>query len=281
MRWQELLDQVDELPRDPTDDDRPPAGVALYLSQMQRMARGARLSLPVIEYRLLAGLAFSGWSLRWALVALEADAQGVGPRSGTLNRAAQFLAKSGLWETINVRLNRRRSALVRLSPRGRDVLATVGIVAVESEWERIERLHRGDTERQLQHTGAICAFAYHVRRCGYDTQVCPAVAGPAEPDVAIVDRSGESFCVEIQGRGGEPWRRARKWQNLAHQQGQVAICTYTPAQALRYAREAQRSGIQQGKITDLYTLQHDNPPTLWTHRWHSRYSGLIPVQSPV
>lgn len=273
----ELVDAVDLMPMDPLDECRPPAAVAAHLSPVRRVARERLLSLPAIEYRLLGGLALSGWSLRWALVEVEALEQGVGPRSGTLNRACRFLAEAGLWETTTVRINRRRTALVRLTPYGRDVLALAGVKAVESEWERIERLHRGNTARQRQHTGALCAFAYHARRCGYDTEVCPQGRGATEPDIALVETDGLQIHVEVQGRGGEPWRRARKWQNLAYHYGWFAICAHTPDQARRYAREARNVGVRQGWITDLHTLQHRRPSTLWTHSWQSPYGGLHPV----
>lgn len=271
-----LLDQLDLLPLDPRDPRRLPKELAGYFSQVQRLARSPRLPLAMVEYRLLAGLAISGWSLRYALVELEAEAQETHVQSGTFNRAVRYLTAAKLWETTNVRLAGHRNTLVRLTEQGRQILGEIGLHATESEWGRIERLHRGNTLRQRTHTGAICAFAYHARSHGYDTEVCPAVPGPGEPDLVLCDQQGNLLYVEVQGRGGEPWQRALKWQHLYRLQGEAAICALTPAQARRYAAEAQHAGIRQGRITDLYTLRYSQLSPLWTHRWQSRSGSLIP-----
>jgi len=141
---------------------------------------------------------------------------------------------------------------------------------VESEWERIERLHRGDTSRQLRHTAAICAFAYHARKRGYDTLVCPQVEGLAEPDILLTN-GDEILYVEVQRQGGERWRRAAKWRNLLRLQDEVILCTATPQQAIRYAAEAQFIGADRGRITDLATLLRDDPDDLFTHQWTSKF----------
>ena len=278
MRIDSLLDLLDLLPVDQNNPQIPPPALARHLSQMKRIARPPRLSRPMTEYRLLTALALGGWSLRYALVELESEVQGVGPQSGTLNRAVRHLSDADLWQTMNVRIAGRRHALVRLTPKGRDLLKDIGLDPVESEWERIERLHRGNTLRQRTHTAAICVFAHHARCRGYDTEVCPEVLGVVEPDIALLDWANQPLYVEVQGRGGEPWRRGQKWWNLYMVQREVLLCTHTSAQAVRYAHEAQRVGISSGRITDLYTLRYHPPPFLWTHRWQSRFGALLPFE---
>lgn len=105
---------------------------------------------------------------------------------------------------------------------------------------------------------------------GYDTLVCPEVEGSAEPDVALF-RDGETGYVEVQRRGGEPWRRAAKWHNLVRLQGEVLLCAETPSQAHRFAREARvLAGANRGRLTDLLSL-FNGTPDLFTHKWISRY----------
>ncbi len=255
----------------------PPPHVAKYLSPMQRKSRSDRLSLPWAEYQLLVSLAMGGWSMRYSLVTLLAQIWHLDVGSGTLNRACAFLQKAGLWESTNTYVTSLTS-LVRLTDQGRSLMLDAGFTPVESDWERIERLHRGDTSRQIRHTAGICAFAHHARIQYYDVLVCPEVDGPAEPDI-FIDDGEDQFYVEVQGRGGEGWRRAQKWHNLYRLQGQTAICTFTPAQAHRYAKEAQIAGVPRGVITDLQTLHTESPESLWTHQWTSRYDGVYPYEA--
>jgi hypothetical protein len=123
--------------------------------------------------------------------------------------------------------------------------------------------------------GAICAFLYHARRNGYTTEPCPIVggAGNAEPDAAI-ENDEEYLYVEVQGRGGETWRRADKWRNQYRLQGRVAICADTPILAERLAREAQIAGVPIGYLTNLTDLADGFVKGLWTHRWRSQHSYL-------
>ena len=112
------------------------------------------------------------------------------------------------------------------------------LVDLESTWDgqvrRAERVGAADRaqvavrgDEQLRHTAAICAFAYHARKRGYDTLVCPQVEGLAEPDILLTNGQ-ESLYVEVQRQGGERWRRAAKWRNLLRLQDEVILCTATP-----------------------------------------------------
>jgi hypothetical protein len=272
MHLTTLLPALDRLPSDPHTYLGLPAALAPYLSTVKRATRHPQ---PWTEYRLLAALALSGWSFRYSLAYADATSKGTDPASGQTKRAVRQLTAAGLWEEQRVRLT-VHAVLVRLTPLGRSLLTEIGLTPVESEWERIERLHRGDTSRQLRHTAAICAFAYHARKRGYDTLVCPQVDGAAEPDILLTD-GDESLYVEVQRQGGEQWRRAAKWRNLLRLQDEVILCTATPQQAMRYAREAQSIGADRGRITDLATLLRDEPDDLFTHQWTSKYMDPQPI----
>ncbi len=257
----ELVAQLVVLPRDAgTGRLALPRSLASVLSQPAR-SYGDRAQ-GVIEYRLLGALAVSGWSLRRGLAAALllgwpglARSQAGLVQSGVLKRAYATLRDAGLWEERVVRVAGRGCSLVRLSPRSRELLGEAGVTCIESEWERMERAHRGKTESQLPHTAACCAFAYHARRYGYRTKLAPEVAGPSEPDVVLARLSDERrFYVEVQRRGGELTKRRVKWINLAGLQGFVAVCGERHADAERYREEAKSLGLAGGYLTDLSTL---------------------------
>ena len=264
------------LPVDPNHPAGIPQALAPYLSIPRRIAQ-SRCALPWVEYRLLASLALSGWSLRYALVEAEAHNLGLVVRSGSLTRACSNLAKAGLWETATARLSAAVS-LVRLTSLGRALLAQVGLDVVESDWERVERLHRGASAGQRVHTAALCAFAYHARKRGYAVTLCPPPVGPAEPDV-LLSQGERSIYVEVQGRGGSVWRRAEKWRAIGALPGEFAICALTPQQAQRYVQEARRVRVIPSLVTDLTTLHRCQPLSLWTHRWGSAEEPTQPVSA--
>jgi hypothetical protein len=273
LNLQEALARLPVAPNHPAGVPEP---LAPYLSTPRRIAQ-VRCALPWVEYRLLASLALSGWSLRYALMEAEAHNLGLVVRSGSLTRACTHLAQAGLWETTTVRLAAAVS-LVRLTPLGRALLAQVGLDVVESDWERVERLHRGARAGQRVHTAALCAFAYHARKRGYAVSLCPPPVGPAEPDV-LLNQDGQAIYVEVQGRGGSVWRRAEKWRAIGALPGEFAICALTPQQALRYAQEARRVRAVPSLATDLTTLHRCNPLSLWTHRWNSIVEPVLPAST--
>ncbi|OQA41261.1 MAG: hypothetical protein BWY52_02629 [Chloroflexi bacterium ADurb.Bin325] len=273
----ELAERLNWLPTDGADPTGVPAALADVLTPVKRYRHTAPKRAPLnrLEYEFLAALALSGWSMRAALAEAVNHGKGLHRRSGSFKLAWRQLERAGLWECALVRAGQRRLALVRLTERGRAVLAEVGLTAVDSEWEQIEARHRGGGADQLRHTAAICAFLYHARRHGYATQPCPVVlqASKAEPDVRLT-RDGSPIYVEVQRRGGEAWRRADKWRSQHRLQGFVALCADTPALAERLAQEAQRTGVPVGCATSLTELADGSAPGLWTLRWRSQHGPL-------
>lgn len=261
-----LLERLRLLPTDPAQPLAIPEALhpLLSVAQMQRQSsvEQARVWL---EYRLLALLALTGWSLRWALTEWEAGQRGIGPKSGSIKRAVRRLEMCA-WQAKTIRTVGTYT-LVRLSSEAKDRLQAVGIEPVESEWERIERLHRGDTTLQQKHTAALCAFAWQARRRGWSTQVCPTLDDPfAEPDL-LLRRGDEEVYVEVQRRGGSRYGRMAKWSNLARIQGFVAVCLMTP-EALHYTRR-ELSSLHHRRmlLTDLHTLRYAEPAGLWVEKY--------------
>ena len=272
-----LAQRLTWLPTDGSDPTGVPASLAAVLTPVKRYRHTAPSHAPInrLEYEFLAALALSGWSMRVALTEAVNHSKDLDPRSGSFKLAWRHLEQTGLWQCTLVRAGQRRLALLRLTEPGKAQLAQVGVFAVASEWEQIEARHRGGGAGQIRHTAAICAFLYHARRNGYDTEPCPVVegAGNAEPDAGI-ENDDEQIYVEVQGRGGETWRRADKWRNLYRLQSLVAICADTSIMAARLAREAQIAGIPAGYLTNLTDLADGFVKGLWTHRWRSQHSPL-------
>jgi hypothetical protein len=268
MQLPELAEALQRLPADGTHPLGLPPSLAERLAPRQRLPRQVdlrHLPAPWVAYRLLALHALSGWSLRWALFVAEAAIRGVQPTGGTYKRCARALIDAGLWQTAVVK-SVGTYALVRLTEEGVNLLNDLGLTPVEGEWERLDRLHRGDTAVQLKHTAAVCLFAFHARQRGYETLVAPSVDDPtAEPDLRLC-REDEVCYVEVQRRGGEPWKRAAKWWNLMRLQGYVALCAMTPAGADALVAELTRCGIRRYRVTDLETLHRHNPQALWQQR---------------
>lgn len=274
-----LAEQLAWLPTDGSDPTGVPAGLVIVLTPVKRYRHTAPRRTPAnrLEYEFLAALGLSGWSMRAALAEAVNYGKDLHRRSGSFKLAWRQLEQAGLWQCALVRAGQRRLALVRLTAKGAALLAQAGLTVVASEWEQVEARHRGDTADQLRHTAAICAFLYHARRGGYAAQPCPVLpqASKAEPDVALT-QAGPPIYVEVQRRGGEPWRRIDKWRNLYRLQGFVALCADTPALAERLAREAQQAGVPRGYVTNLTDLA-DGSPGLWTHRWRSQHGPLEPA----
>ena len=273
----DLAQRLAWLPTDGSDPTGVPAPLAAVLTPVKRYRHTAPSHAPInrLEYEFLAALALSGWSMRVALAEAVNQGKDLDRRSGSFKLAWRQLEQAGLWRCTLVRAGQRRLALVRLTETGKALLAQVGVTAVASEWEQIEARHRGGGAGQIRHTGAICAFLYHARRNGYTTEPCPVIegGGNAEPDAGI-ENDEEQLYVEVQGRGGETWRRADKWRNLYRLQGRVAICADTPLLAERLAREAQIAGVPIGYLTNLTDLADGFVQGLWTHRWRSQHSPL-------
>jgi hypothetical protein len=225
-----------------------------------------------LDALLLAALGLAGWAYRADLVASVNAIVGLAPDSGTLKRAYSRLETAGLWQTHPWRIAWRPAAFVALTELGRERLAAAAIPPVEGEWISAGRGHGPQSNA---HSAAICLFAHHARRFGFDVEICPTGPefGRLEPDCEIVDAAEVGLAVEVQGRGGERYRHAQKWRNQAAYQGRLALCALTPAAAVRLAHEAQFYGQAPGVATDLSTLATRDEGGLWTLAW-SRWGPI-------
>ena len=157
-----------------------------------------------------------------------------------------------------------RMAVVRLSDEGRTLCQYLGWETVESEWERLIRLHSGDS--QWRHTAAVLSMAYQARLRGWQTQVVPSIDHPTVFPDLLVDKGQERIYVEVELRHG----KLNKWRNLHALQGFVALCAKTDDSRETLVGECQQLGIPV-LATDLLSLaqthQLADPGPLWLQSW--------------
>jgi len=232
-----------------------------------------------IRYRrkvlVLYVVATGGVSTRMEIDRVISVAEQLSERTNSVRRPVDELVKSGLLETETIRMERPFEtglAVLRLSEDGKALCRTWGWQVVEGEWERIVRLHQGET--QEAHMVMLLAFALHARLRGWNARILPQVDGTnAVPDV-VVERDGERWYVEVERGDGS----RRKWKNLAGlNAGKVALCAADEEGRARLVRDckAERLG---GVATDLHALSFvgeelrkmaeiDPEVPLWMERW--------------
>lgn len=194
--------------------------------------------------------------------------------SGTASDVFQTLVREQLVERSVIRFNSRwKVGLVRLSAIGKlTCTGWLGWTVVESEWERVLRLHQGND--QPRHTAALLSFAYQARKRGYQVIVLPEVENTLlVPDLKVM-RGEEQLYVEVEmmdrgfGRKDRTW--VRKWQNQFANQGYVAFCTITSSRRLKMTSELKK--LWRGYATDLTTLRKQSNTAqdlseLWAEKW--------------
>jgi hypothetical protein len=197
-------------------------------------------------------------------VAAQVGIKGGG--SGSFQRLGNAMVKAGLinMQMIHVASNshRYRLQLALLTQTGAEMVNAFGWKPIESEWERLRRLHQADT--QTEHAGAILSLALNARRHGYAVELIPEVAGPSEPDAKLT-KGGEVEYVEVE-LGNE---KHRKWKNLNDLQGHVALCAGSVATRQMLSAEV-RLAKMKGKATDIESLiQISSEPDagIWMEEW--------------
>ena len=227
--------------------------------------RRERVQRTILGLRLIADTGISGVQELGAVLARQL---GLPDSSYAARRVFQdYLVESKLVHYAVLPYFRRGLAVVRLSLAGDLLCQEAGWQVVESEWERLLRLH--NAENTPAHAAMILAFCREARRRNFTVQLVPVIDGlplEAVPDV-LVEQGGQRWYVEI-----ERHRRFKpeKWRNQEAIQGFTAFCTRSPRRRERLAADINRLGIA-GFGTDLESLlqrsQSAAPGPLWVQRW--------------
>jgi hypothetical protein len=201
-----------------------------------------------------------------------AQREGLSYRSNSTKKPLENLAAAGLViaETLRMEIGDFRTALklARLTDEGRQLCDALGWKVVESDWDRMIRLHQG--QKQTRHTLAVLYFALLARVRGWTTEVVPEVDGSAVPDILVAKGDQRYFVeVELGTRGSE--KQTAKWKNLADAHDRVAICAPNVKVRERLVADCRLAKLS-GVATDLATLvakryyeAKDEP--LWLKEW--------------
>ena len=135
-------------------------------------------------------LVSSGFSLTKEIRELIVADEGANPQSGALLRLQPRLVDAGILRSELVKMGRYHSLrLVALGPNSEKLIKRLKWEPVESEWDRMLRLHEKGKEGEEKHTLSVIAFAYHSRLRGYKAVVMPAIEdnGLFAPDAVVVE----------------------------------------------------------------------------------------------
>ncbi len=200
-------------------------------------------------------IAAYGFSIRHEILSYLGVELNIKPESGSLKDLVEkSLYKNNFVESglisVNVANSKTRLRVVRLTEDGRKLCKLLGWDPIESDWERMIRLHDGiNLER---HTAAVLTFAYHARLRGWKVEVVPHEhVGNYKPDISL--SRGQSY-VDVEIELGE--NKTNKWQRAMDFQGLVAVCAPTKKRRKRLIMEC-RSHRFQGIATDLESLIRD------------------------
>ena len=250
------------------DADRPPVPSGIQhrfpcLDIDRRMAPRHSIELAVESHRrrqtlALYILARHGISARAVMTALIAKATGTKEGSkpnAILDRLAAapgefvVMEKMIMTSPVNTTL-----VVYRLTAEGRALCRAFGWgEPVESDWERLIRLHDGDNPDMKKHTLAVLSFANHARWRGWRVTVMPDTGDRRfQPDV-LVARDGERHYVEVEMLDRDKPEKDAKWSHMAQAQGHIAVCAPNLAEREKLAARGREQGVQV-LACDLETL---------------------------
>jgi len=217
-----------------------------------------------------------GLDIRLEIDHLVSQVEGIGSRTGALRRLYDSMVEKNLIDRQVLEMSAPNTslAMLQLTQDGRQLCQVLGWDMLETERERINRMHQGT--QFPQHTLAIMVFAMHARLRTYRVGVLPQMEGVqthAVPDVAVSrclpGEHPEMIYVEVELSTKE---LDEKWQNLAQLQGTVALCARNAQRRARLVGDCKLKNLH-GLATDLETLivckvpeiSSDTP--LWAEVW--------------
>lgn len=217
-----------------------------------------------LAIRLLAG---TGVSTALDLLRLLAAETGASPNAHSLRR----LVYHSLGDVVEARTltlpgaGRLKLRIVRLSACGMNLSRALGVFPVESDWEKLIRLHRADQEQE-GHAALILFAAYQARLRGWRAEVTPFDPHETpwfQPDLKITDPEGWVYYCEVETRSRV---NPSKWARMRS----VNLIVPNPAARLWVVRRIKNIGIP-GRATDLRTLaqqaKEGDLNSFWLEKW--------------
>jgi len=229
-----------------------PANFASRIKSESSTDRDSDFTLRRAE-KILWVMAVTGISALIEINRIVGKWENISAEAGSIKRVIANLAKSNLiiQKTLGINLSTAPTRLVvaRLSEDGKTLCKLLGYPIVESDWERINRLHEGG--KQEGHTLAVLLFTAHARMRGWKAKVLPEITeSPARPDV-FIENDQERWYVEVE-TGTRVQENNAKWLNLAQlQDGKIALCARTSEERKVLVSDCLR---WKGVATDLESL---------------------------
>jgi hypothetical protein len=161
-------------------------------------------------------------------------------------------------------MGRGRIRVVSLSEYGKGLCRALGVEPIESDWEKIARLHNGD--KQPKHAALILVAAYQARLRGWQAEVMPFDLQKTpwfQPDLKLIDPEGQFYYCEVETRNRS---RPRKWARMR----QINLIVPTPRTRRGLVERLKKMGIP-GRATDLRTLiqqaKAGDLSQFWLEKW--------------
>ncbi len=266
LQVEKLQEELQERSKEQeTGDDQPSAAPEITIPPFPPVKYRSSFLRWHREGFVIALVAKTGWSMRLALAEAlaERDDGLTSYNAGSVRRMFDRMEKEGFITSHTTKLGSAQASMISLTEKGKEVARAMGYEPVESEWERLMRLHGG--KAQAKHAAMVCTFAYHARKRGWRTEVCPVVEGNADPDV-LIEKGEKQVYVEVEAESGSDERRAKKWRNAADLQGFVALAAVNGSMRKRLVSEA-KGASKHGVATDIQYLIQNPEGDLWAESW--------------
>ncbi|MEJ5315127.1 MAG: hypothetical protein WHS45_12195 [Anaerolinea sp.] len=157
-----------------------------------------------------------------------------------------------------------RIRVVTLTDYGKALARALGVEPVESDWEKIVRLHNGEV--QTRHAAVVLMAAYQARLRGWKAEVMPF--DPQEtpwfqPDLKLTDPEGWFYYCEVETHSRV---KPKKWARMR----EVNLIVPTPTARNWMVQRLRAMGIP-GRATDLRTLAQQAKAgelsRFWLEKW--------------
>lgn len=157
-----------------------------------------------------------------------------------------------------------RIRVIALTDYGKSLARALGVEPVESDWEKIIRLHQGEVQRR--HAALVLLAAYQARLRGWKAEVMPF--DPQEtpwfqPDLKLTDPEGWFYYCEVETRSRV---KPHKWARMR----EVNLIVPSPIVREHMTRRLREAGIP-GRAADILTLAQEakagDLSRFWLERW--------------
>ncbi len=157
-----------------------------------------------------------------------------------------------------------RMRVAALTDYGKALARALGVEPVESDWEKIVRLHNGEV--QTRHAALVLMAAYQARLRGWKADVMPF--DPQEtpwfqPDLKLTEPEGWFYYCEVETRSRV---KPRKWARMR----EVNLIVPTPTARMWMVQRLKAMGIP-GRATDLRTLAQQAKAGDLSHFWLEKW----------